>query len=383
MLEFEENRPKTRRRPRAFLLALPLMALCAAVYIRHRHGDTAAPEGGHASARLLSRADAARVVDILNSRGAAFIVGDVAAASVVADVSCGAIAVRELPATIFGTEFSILPNTGWLVPEANSTNAIAMLSFAGVPFTTVDAAAAGTIILPAVIIAEDRTPPPSGVFFDWGCQTGPFARFFPTDEWIEAQTSVIERPTVPRIAWLSQRARSSTTFLKYLASIADGPASAAVAARIRDLSPSFPRQPVDFGGRIVWRGARISSADDAKLLRHWMSIPSRATAFFRDCAIEFTFVSIDGQILATDTFHPDPDSISASSYSTSRDSVDFTIDRPIPPEVGNSPWNLEIAVSESTQRGTILLEPDGQHAGTISPRHAIIYGLDAISETFD
>ncbi|MBR3086467.1 MAG: hypothetical protein IKH04_08715 [Kiritimatiellae bacterium] len=382
MLEFEENRPKARRRPRAILLALPLLALCAAICARHRHGGAAEP-GAPASSQLLSRADAERVADILNSRGAAFIVGDMAAASAVADASGGTIAARNPPASIFGTEFSLLPRTGWLVPEADSTNAIATLLFAGVPFTTADAASAGTVILPAVIIADNRTPPPSGVFLDWNHRTGPFARFFPTDEWIEAQTSIMERPTVPRIAWLSERARASTTFLKYLASIADGPASAAVAARIRDLSPSFPRRPVDFGGRIVWRGARISGAGDAKFLRHWMSIPSGATPFFRDCSMEFAFVSLDGKTLATDIFHPDPDSISASSYSTSRDSVDFTIDRPIPPEVGNSPWNLEIAVSESTQRGPVLLEPDGQHPGTGSPRHAIIYGLDAISETFE
>jgi len=186
------------------------------------------------------------------------------------------------------------------------------------------------------------------------------ALFGPSDEWVVERLAEIDTPTVAGLAPLVEAAPNSLVLLRYLASISNPKAAAAVAARIVELSPRFPRPPTSFEGRILWRGSRRVGGDGTPLvLRHHFLIPSGAARLFRACVVETRFAGFNGEPLAADDFALNPDAATVVSYSVERDALEFFVERPIPSEVAaaDGGWSLELGVA--TGDGGRPLRPDG------------------------
>ncbi|MBR0056707.1 MAG: hypothetical protein IJP66_05200, partial [Kiritimatiellae bacterium] len=255
MLEFDENRngpaPRgSRRAPgRLCVLAILLLATAAGLLVRSRRGAAA-----HDGPSDWCGIGAAELSAALLDAGATRLSAWPALEKAVEKASGGQVTGAALPATFFGREFTRIPGCAWLVPADGMREFVHLLLGSGIRLRHVGLGYSGSILVDDASPELEGRPPHTGIFID---EDGGFAaRFVPSDEWVRDATSRIAEPTVPQLAPLLQRAPDSPALLRYLASIADARAAAAIDARIAELTQRFPNLPAPLGDEILWRGSR-------------------------------------------------------------------------------------------------------------------------------
>lgn len=370
MLEFEENRalrPKGGRRKIVFAfvaIAAALAGIAFLVWMRRNGGGLSAAADVPRETRLLDESDVDALRGILDALPVSSVVADLETSALVAGKLGDNITIEFPPRTVFGVEFRLLRQTAWIVSAAGAERLASLAHDAGLALLVRPLSEKVAIALPPPNLVFGESFIRTGIFIDYSGDGESSVRFFPSDEWVEAETGALDHPAVAQLERLALAAPYSVPLLRYFASIGNQKAASAVAARIRALSPPMSGQNAVFGGRIAWRGARLvqSPEGEAAGIRLYFSVASKAAAVFRNCIISCRFAGVGGDVLAEDAVHLSTDEMQITSFKSDSDSIDFSVLLPMPDAVAASDkrWTLNLGVHEMTARGAKRLRPEGK-----------------------
>lgn len=378
MLEFEENSEMRRTRggrARALFAASAAVAAAAAVLAARslvRHGGDALPDAPR-EIPLAAGDGIGALRSALEGLPVSSLSADLETTAIAANGGLGGtISAEKQPRTLFGVEFRPLRLTAWLVPATGAEKLAALARTSGLTTAIRPFSGDAAIVLPPQNLAFGESFVHTGIFIDYAKSDSSCVRFVPSEEWIDSQIGALERPSVGQLERLATAAPDSITLLRYFASIGNQKAASAVAARIRALSPPMAGRTAVFGGKVVWRGARLVQSTDGGIdgIRHYISIPSGAAGVLRSCRFSCAFATPGGGTLAEDIFSFDLDGATVTSFRSETDGIDFSVFRAIPETVAASGvrWALSLGVSERTGNGERHLRPEGEGVHIASGR---------------
>lgn len=309
--------------------------------------------------------DASRISTTLVKNGIVRFAANPMLADRIANASGGELLPIASGATPFGLEFAPAIQTAWLLEDTAASAAMSLLDRDGIDYRSIPLSGFGAAIIPAP--PDDpqsaERPEPTGIFCDFS-KSPASVRFIPTDDWVMNKISHIGAITVDNIAPLLERAPDSLALLKFLFANVGGKAREVLLEKIRENSPLFAEQSVNFGDRLVFNGCRVDHSgqkdgDGSPSLLLYFAITSGAEELVGNTEIRLEYAVRAVSEPYVDFFILELDSMKTISCSTSAGSMVFSIARPLPfhPEKGH--WSFSMSAAATDENPPRLLKARG------------------------